>query len=122
MTKIYNFKQYETYMKKKLNKKLATENKLAFDILFSITKFIYLHMEIKPEHMFDSIKVLSSTEELFKKDRARFAAAFVDIVQHWKLGPLPEEEIPMDCEFETFPTVEHLCVFVEEKIAKKQCK
>jgi len=120
MAKIYEFKQYETYMKNKLNKKMAMENGLAFDILFSITRFIYLHMEVKPEHMFDSIKVLSSTQELFNNDRARFAAAFVDLIQHWELGPLPEEEIPMDREFEMFPTVEHLCIFVEEKIAKKR--
>jgi hypothetical protein len=119
MTKIYEFQQYKNYIKNKLNKKMEAEKTLAFEILFSITKYIYLHMEIKPEHMFETITVSASTSELFNDNRGRFATAFVELIEHWNLGPLPEEEIPMDKEFETFPTVEDLCLFVEEKLTKK---
>jgi len=116
MAKVYNFEQI---VKNKLNKTIKKEHEIDFEILVSIIKFIYIHMENRPNDIFENITPVSMTQELFKGDRNRFAAAFVDMIEYWNLGPLPEEEIPMDEEFERYPTVEDLCMFVDEKINKK---
>lgn len=116
MAEIYDFNQF----KKNMQKKVKKEESIEMDILLSVMKEIYMHMVEQPDDIFDAIDIASKTEDLLSHDRSRFAAMFVGLVEYWNIGPLSEEEIPMDEEFERFPTVEDLCVFIDEKLTKNK--
>lgn len=113
MGKIINFEEF----KNKLNKKYDPDQNR--DILFAVIKYIYIHMEEKPENVFEEIHLEKNLEELFNGDRNRFAAAFVDVVKFLEIAPLNKEDIPMDEEFERFTTVYDLCAFFDSKLGKK---
>lgn len=93
----------------------SENNELEYEVLISTIKFIYQHSEKEFEDPIASIMPNSDLADLFSHNRSRFAAAFVDIINYWNLV-LYEDEIPNKNEFETFPKVNDLLVFIEQKI------
>ena len=117
MTKIINF---EKMRMRNLLKKHTSNNSelLESEILLSVIRFIYNHSEVV-ENPFDEIQPNASLHKLLSGNSARFAAVFVDLVKYWEIGPLNKSEIPYDSEFKEFETVEHLCIYVHEKLINK---
>lgn len=116
MAEIINFEKLT--IKNIVNKQLGF-SQLEFEILLTVIRYLYAYMEKELDDPIDEIHPHASIEELFGGNRERFAHAFVELLKYWELDSITWNEIPLNKGFETFKKVEDLCLFVEEKLMKK---
>ena len=113
MTQIIDFQKH--LLRNSIKKEIPNDE-IEYEIAITVAKYIYNYMQEKFEHPLDVITFHASTSELFKGDRNRFTAALLQILEYWDID-LEDEPIKLfDEEFEVFPTVESVCLFIEEHV------
>lgn len=117
MTKVYDFEK--VFIKNVIKKYTGSEEQNS-EIYLTVLKFIYANIKKTMEDPMEEMSLDSSLKELFEGSRIRFAATFSSLVQYWELNPLSSEDIPRNNEFERFPTVKELCIFIKEKLNNKE--
>lgn len=117
MAKIINFEKLT--IQNIVNKQLGFQQ-LEFEILLTVIRYVYTYMEQQLEDPIEHIHPKCLLEELFEGNAQRFAYAFAELLKYWEISELSWDEIPLNKEFETFRTIEDLCLFLERKISEKK--
>lgn len=114
MTQIIDFQKH--LLKNSIKKEIPS-NEIEFEIALTVAKYIYSYMQERFDDPLDVVTYHASTEELFNGDRNRFTASLLEIFAYWEID-LGEEQLELfDNEFELFPSVESVCLFVEKHVA-----
>lgn len=117
MAKIINFEKLA--IQNIVNKQLGFQQ-LEFEILLTVIRYVYAYMDQELEDPIEHIHPKFRLDELFEGDTQRFAYAFAELLKYWEIKDLSWDEIPLNKEFETFRTIEDLCLFLERKIMEKK--
>lgn len=108
----------------KMSVKKAIDNRLGFDqlefeILITVMRYLFAYMEDECDNPFEVIHLNASIKELMSGSQERFAHVYVELMKYWELDGIDWKEIPLDSPFETFQTVEDLCLYMDKKISDK---
>lgn len=117
MAQIINFEKLT--IQNIVNKQLGFQQ-LEFEILLTVIRYVYAYMQKELDDPIEYIHPKSRLDELFEGDQTRFAYAFAELIRYWEIEMESIKEISLKKEFEIFETVEDLCLFLEQKITKKQ--
>ncbi|MCP3026331.1 hypothetical protein [Halobacillus sp. A5] len=109
MAEVYDFEQF----KSKKEMKRVTQENIVYEIYLSTVKYVRQYSSADPV---GHITTDLSLYRLFEGDRQLFHKAFKDLTDYWKIEVDSNIDYTAGKEFEAFPTVGHLCTFIEGRI------
>ncbi|MFC7321351.1 hypothetical protein [Halobacillus campisalis] len=112
MAEVFDFDRYKS---KKEMKKTTHEN-LVYEIYLTTIKYVKKHGVFQPEHLGDHITTDTSLKVIFNEDEEIFNKTFHELIKYWEINLDAVQTSLFDNNFENFPTVGDLCVFIEKEI------
>ncbi|KHE67555.1 hypothetical protein [Halobacillus sp. BBL2006] len=113
MAKVFDF---EYYRMKKLVEKRFRSRGLVFEVYMSTVEFVHYYIEPSYDNPVEHLTTDVSLKHLYDGNRDRFIATFSALVKYWEIEPMPHKELPIDREFEMFPTLGDLCKYIEKRV------
>ncbi|WP_101843694.1 hypothetical protein [Halobacillus sp. Marseille-P3879] len=112
MTNVYNFEKFKS--KKEIRK--VTQENIVYEIYLTTVKYVLRYSIFESEDLEKPITTESSLNYLFNGSPERFSKAFNGLADYWNIDIDSTGLYPTGKEFQVFPTVGHLCIFIEGKI------
>ncbi|WP_062513245.1 hypothetical protein [Halobacillus sp. KGW1] len=112
MAEVYNFKDYQ----KKKKKRSFQDERTTVAIYKSVVHYVHMYIEPQYEEPFEHLTTNICVPELYKYNKGKFLETFASLLAYWNIEPHPESDIPRGEEFNYFPTIGHLCVYIEKRV------
>ncbi|ARI77701.1 hypothetical protein [Halobacillus mangrovi] len=113
MAEVFDFQYYKT---KKIVEKRFRNRGLIFEVYMSTVQFVHHYIEPTYDNPVEHLTTDINLKHLYNGDRDRFIATYAALVKYWEIEPFPNWEIPMNREFEMFPTLGDLCKYIEKRV------
>lgn len=112
MGEIYDFKAFQKRKKGKENE----DPRVVVAIYRSVVYYVHMYMEetydLPMEHMTTNCLLKS----VYRNDEGKFLESFTALIRHWDIRPEDAEVFMNEEVFDRFPTIGHLCVYIEKKV------
>lgn len=113
MAEVYNFQDYK--MRKNRGQELKDPRHVVA-VYRSVVHFVHRYTNQQDENSTDHLATSVDLKQLYGNDGKKFIETFAALVDYWKIVPHPENDLPKDREFERFPTLGHLCSYIEKRV------
>ncbi|WP_173916667.1 hypothetical protein [Halobacillus sp. Marseille-Q1614] len=114
MTDVFDFRSYKT---RKEIKQISQRNRI-YEIYLTTIEYVHKHRSPDYTPPGDYLSTSADLHAVFNGESCRFARAFSELVEYWNIEINPVEDYPLGSEFEHFPTVGHLCEFIERRLRR----
>ena len=113
MGEIYDFKAYQ----KRKSKEIENEDpRLVVAIYRSVVYYVHMYNEETYDHPMEHMTTNVRLKNLYRNDMGKFLETFAALIHHWDISPIGEEEFKHEDVFDRFPTVGHLCAYIEKRV------
>ncbi|WP_082234374.1 hypothetical protein [Halobacillus massiliensis] len=112
MTEVFDFRSY----KSRKNLKQMSQKNRVYEIYLTTVKYILKHRSSEYNPPGDYLSTTADLNEIFAGNGNLFAKTFSELTEYWNIQINPAKDYPMGKEFEHFPTVGHLCSFIEKNL------
>ncbi|CDQ19985.1 hypothetical protein SAMN05192559_10371 [Halobacillus karajensis] len=113
MGELFNFKVFQQKKERETN---IQDPRMVVAIYRSVVHFVHMYLDEIYEDPMDHLTTHSDLKSLYKNDRGKFLETFAALIQYWELPPNSDKELPYNKEFDCFPTIGDLCMYIEKRV------
>lgn len=112
MGEIYDFKAFQ----KRKKEKEQEDPRVVVAIYRSVVYYVQMYMEETYDYPREHMTTNVLLRNVYRNDREKFLESFAALIRHWNLPPKDIEEFTNEDVFDRFPTIGHLCVYIEKRV------
>ncbi len=113
MTNIYNFDFYKV---RKEVKGVTKKRTTVYEIYLSTVKFVHKHGKGSYHNNAEYLTTQTNMRKFFNGDESALSRALEDLMNYWEIGGDNGEKLMRTVVFEEFPTLGHVCTFIESRV------
>ncbi|WP_079529610.1 hypothetical protein [Halobacillus hunanensis] len=113
MTNIYNFDFYKV---RKEVKGVTKKRTTVYEIYLSTVKFVHKHGKGSYPNNAEYLTTQTDMRKFFNEDESALLCVLEDLKNYWEISGDTQEELIMTLVFEEFPTLGHVCSFIESRV------
>ncbi|UOR13042.1 hypothetical protein [Halobacillus amylolyticus] len=113
MVNVYDFNYFKT---RKEVKETTNKRNHIYEVYLTTVKYVHKHSQMTYDNPVEYLTTNVELKKLFNGDEVQFSKAFDDLMNYWEINMGWKEETLVNEAFNKFPTIGHLCSFIDEKI------
>ncbi|UOQ92961.1 hypothetical protein MUO14_21580 [Halobacillus shinanisalinarum] len=113
MMNVYDFDYFKT---RKEVKETINKKKRIYEIYLTTVKFVHKHSQSTYHYPVEYLTTNEELKKMYNGNEVQFSKAFDDLMHYWGISLGSKEEIFENKAFNKFPTIGHLCSFIEDRI------